>query len=136
MVKVLVFGSFDIVHKGHVYFLKTAKALGDELVVVVGRDKTIKEVKGVLPLHKEKERVKDVSSLGIADEVILGGLGDKFKVIEEVGPDIIALGYDQESFSYGLKGELVKRGLVIKVMRLDGFKVEKYKSSLMREKLG
>ena len=125
MVKVLVFGSFDIVHKGHVYFLKTAKALGDELVVVVGRDKTIKEVKGVLPLHKEKERVKDVSSLGIADEVILGGLGDKFKVIEEVGPDIIALGYDQESFSYGLKGELVKRGLVIKVMRLDGFKVEK-----------
>jgi FAD synthetase len=141
MVRVLVFGSFDIVHKGHVYFLEKALALGDELVVVVGRDKTIEKVKGKLPLNSESERVKDVESLGIADEVVLGHLSDKFKIIEEVRPDVIALGYDQESFSSGLSCELRNRGLDVggeggvEIVRLEGFEVEKYKSSLMRKNI-
>ena len=41
----MVFGSFDLVHKGHVNFLKQAKKLGDELIVVVARDDNIEKVK-------------------------------------------------------------------------------------------
>jgi len=134
MVKVLVFGSFDVVHKGHEYFFRKAREFGDELVVVIGRNKTIERVKGCLPKFSESERVKHVRSIDGVDKVVLGSEGeDKFKVIEDINPDIIVLGYDQDSFSDGLKAELVRRGLGgVKIVMLDSFKPEKYKSSLMK----
>lgn len=131
--KVLVFGSFDVLHKGHEYFFKKARELGDGLIVVIARDDTILKVKGRMPLHGEKERLRHVHELGIANKVMLGYKGDKFKIIERVKPSVIALGYDQVSFDSDLKKELFDRGLGgIKIVRLRGFKPEKYKSSLLK----
>jgi len=134
MVKVLVFGSFDLVHEGHEYFFREARELGDELVVVVARDSTIKKIKGKTPKYNENQRLGHVRKIKEVDRVVLGGEGDdKYKIIEKVNPNVIALGYDQDSFSDGLSRELKMRGLGgVKVVRLDGYMVDKYKSSLLK----
>lgn len=134
MVKVLVFGSFDLLHKGHEYFFREARKLGNELIVVVARDSTILDVKGRLPKYTEDERVKHVEKVDVVDKVVLGFEDDdKYKIITHIKPDVIALGYDQNSFIEGLEDELVKRGLGgVKVVRLDAFNPEKYKSSLLK----
>ena len=133
MKKVLAFGSFDLLHDGHKYFLKEAKKLGDKLIVVVARDDTIRDFKKVDPMYPEEERIMHVKKLEVADEVILGYKGDKWKVIETVKPNVIALGYDQDSYTDGLEKGMKERGLNVKIVRLGSYKPEKYKSSLLKK---
>lgn len=132
MKKVLAFGTFDGLHPGHGYFLKEAKKHGDFLVVVVARDKTVKEVKGRLPRHNEDERLGAVKGLGIADRVLLGSEGSKFRVIKRVKPGVICLGYDQKYFIRGLDKRLETSGIKCKVIRLEAYKPHKFKSSLLK----
>lgn len=124
MTKVMCFGTFDVLHKGHEYFLTKAKGYGD-LVVVIALDQTVEKVKGKLPRNNQDKRLENLRNLKIADKVILGNPGDKYKVIRDENPDIICLGYDQDSFTKGLEE------LNIKIIRIDSFHPEKYKSSLM-----
>lgn len=132
MKKVMCFGTFDILHEGHRFYLSEARKLGDFLVVVVARDETVKAVKGKQPLHGENERVHDLQQLGIADKVILGNPGDKLKVVESETPQIICLGYDQTFFTDNIKEKLRLRGLDVEVVRLPSYKPEVYKSSLLK----
>lgn len=92
MKKVLVGGCFNIIHPGHIYFLKQAKKFGDELIVVLTNDKNNKKPYAI----PAKERKKLLESLNIADKVLIGDFQDKTKIVEKVKPHIIALGYDQE----------------------------------------
>ncbi|MFH0804742.1 MAG: adenylyltransferase/cytidyltransferase family protein [Patescibacteria group bacterium] len=133
MKKVLVTGTFDILHPGHVYLLRQARLQGDFLTVVVARDETVRLVKGKRPIHSHSVRAANVRRLGIADRVIIGRRGDKLRVIEIVRPDIICLGYDQRSFTRNLRVELQKRGLKTKVVRLRSYHPRRYKTSLLRE---
>ena len=66
MTKLLVFGTFDLLHEGHKYFLNEAESRGDELFVVVALDSTVKTVKGFFPNQDEKERKRNVEGLKIA----------------------------------------------------------------------
>ncbi|MBN1502918.1 FAD synthase [Candidatus Woesearchaeota archaeon] len=133
--KVMTFGTFDILHKGHEYFLKKAKSFGEYLVVVVARDLTVKKAKGRFPDNMEQRRLENLKKLGIADEVIFGKLDiDKHKIIEEHKPDIICLGYDQTIFTENLGKELRARGLLPEIIRLKPYKEHKYKSSKIRNK--
>jgi len=129
---VLVFGTFDIFHKGHENFLRQAKSHGGFLVVVVARDKTVETVKGKLPRNKEKVRLENIKKSKLADRVVLGSLGDKYAIIKKVEPDIICLGYDQDSYVDNLAEKLVAIGLKnVKIKRLKAFKPDIYKSSLI-----
>jgi len=132
MTTVMCFGSFDILHPGHLYFLKEAKKLGDELIVVVALDATISSVKDITPKYNEKQRVEHVRDLHIADRVMLGYEADKYEVIEEINPDVIALGYDQDGFADKLQEEMEKRKMNPKIVRLVAYKEEHYKSSKLR----
>ena len=58
MKTVMVFGSFDLLHPGHLFFLKQAKKHGDKLVVVVALDRTIESVKQQTPKYNERVRSK------------------------------------------------------------------------------
>ena len=132
MTTVMCFGTLDILHPGHIYFLKRAKSLGDKLIVVVALDSTINEVKEITPKYNERERVEHIRDLHIADRVMLGYEADKYEVIEEINPDVIALGYDQDGFANKLKEEMVKRKMNPKIVRLAAYKEEHYKSSKLR----
>ena len=136
MIKVMCFGTFDVLHEGHKFYLSEAKKLGGFLVVVVARDETVSEVKQKPPLHDEKERVRSLQQLGIADKVILGNPGDKLKVVEDEKPQVICLGYDQTYFTDKIREKLQQRGLDVEVIRLPAFKPDVYKSSLLKKKTG
>lgn len=133
MKKVLIAGTFDIIHPGHLYLLKQAKKRGDFLIVVIARDKTVEREKSHLPKNNEKQRVINLKKLNIADQVIIGNQGNKLKIIENLQPDIICLGYDQKININNLKKELKKRGLSITVVRLKSYLPRRYKSRLFKK---
>ena len=128
MTKVMIFGTFDILHKGHLNKFEQAKKYGD-LIIIVARDDTVKKIKGKKPKYDEKQRQKNLRKYGKA---LLGYKTDKYKIIEKHKPDYIGLGYDQNSFTKDLKNELKARKLKTKIKRLKPYKAHKYKSSLLR----
>lgn len=132
MKKVLVFGTFDILHKGHLDFFRQAKEHGDFLVVVVGRDTVVKEVKGKKPINSERKRLNKIKKLKTVNKALLGCLKDKYKIIEKIKPYAICLGYDQNSFTKELRKELKKRKIHAKIIRLKPYNHHIYKSSKLR----
>lgn len=134
MKRVLVFGTFDELHPGHLNFFRQAKALGDELVVVVARDRTVERVKGRRPTEDERVRRRRVQAVEEVQAAVLGDKKDYLKVIKDTSPDIIALGYDQKFMVSDLGKYLTERGLnMIRVVRLKPFLENKYKTSLRRK---
>ncbi len=131
----MAFGTFDILHEGHENFLKQAKALGNFLLVVIARDKTVKQIKGEPALNNERQRLNNLKKSGLADKVILGFHDDKYKVIRKIRPNTIALGYDQMVFTQKLNKVLIDLNLDTEIRRLDAFFPQVYKSSLIRHKM-
>lgn len=135
--KVMVFGVFDLLHLGHISFLKQARQLGDFLIVSVARDVNAKKVKGYLPVHTEKQRIRNLKRLKFVSKAVLGGVKNPWPHIKNENPDVIALGYDQKAYvmQAGIKQlqrELWKRKIKAKVVRLKAFKLKIYKSSRLR----
>ena len=120
MSRIMSTGVFDILHPGHLHFLMEAKSLGDELVVVVATDATVRKQKHE-PITPEKMRVELVGALKPVDRALLGREGDMFEIVLQVKPDIIALGYDQRFDEKDLERRLAARGLKVKVIRLHKF---------------
>lgn len=130
MPKVIVFGTFDIIHPGHIHLLKKAKEYGDFLVTVVARDNTVCNIKGKNPINNEGVRLANIKKLNIADRVIMGCLDDKYQVIANEKPDIIALGYDQKVFVDKL-AEIIDDH--VKIVRISPYLPDLYKSSKLTE---
>ncbi len=131
----MVFGTFDILHKGHENYFKQAKEYGDSLIVVVAKDDSVMSSKGDLPMYKEKERLCRVMENETVDMARLGYAYDKLRVVEEEKPDVICLGYDQKVDEKELMDELSERGLVVVIKRMSGFEVDKYKSSILKSSI-
>ena len=117
MTRVLATGTFDLLHPGHVYFLTQARALGDELFVIVARDLNVThKPKPIIP---EEQRLETVNALGMVDKAFLGSETDMFEPLKQIRPDIITLGYDQNFEINFLEKELTRRGLPAKVVRIQ-----------------
>ncbi|WP_423792480.1 adenylyltransferase/cytidyltransferase family protein [Methanocaldococcus indicus] len=120
--KVLAAGTFDILHPGHYEYLRYAKSLGDELVVVIARDKTVEKIKGRKPIIPEEQRRFMVEALKPVDRAILGSINNMFEPIIKEKPDIIVLGPDQETFKEEeLKQKLKNFGLDVEVVRFKNY---------------
>ena len=133
--RVLVFGTFDGLHEGHKDFFRQAKEHGGHLTVVVGRDSTVQRVKNKPPKISEQKRLKTVGDCELVNEAVLGNEGnDPYKIIKEINPDIICLGYDQTHFTEKLEEKIEEMGLDIKVKRLKAYKPEVYKSSIINNR--
>jgi FAD synthetase len=120
MVKVMATGTFDLLHMGHIFYLKEAKKLGDTLVVVVATDSTVRKLKHE-PITPQNVRLGLIKELKIVDEAFLGRDNDMYGIVEEIKPDIIALGYDQVHVEADIRDELKKRHLHAKVVRLPKY---------------
>ena len=126
--RVLGCGTFDHFHPGHEAFLCQALSLGDELFVVVARDQNVRRIKGRVPDQEENARLAAVTAHEAVDDARLGYPGSDFlRVVADINPDIIALGYDQRA----PKG-LAEAFPECEIVTLDAFEPERYKSSLMR----
>lgn len=131
----MVFGTFDYLHAGHENLFSQAQELGDEVIAIIGRDKTVKTIKGFLPDHDEKTRLENLKQTGWAAKVILGNQKDKNQVIKDFRPDVIALGYDQFAFTYRLEKLLIDLKLDAKIVRLKPYRPNMYKSSIIKKQL-
>lgn len=131
MKRVLVFGTFDGVHKEHINFLKQAKEFGDYLIVVIAKDETVKKLKGKFPIRDEMKRIKELSKYKIANEIRLGNRSNPYKVLKEVKSDVICLGYDQKFFVENLPIEIQKLNLKTKIFRMKPYKPSKLHSFII-----
>ena len=114
-------GTFDLLHLGHIYYLREAKKLGDRLAVVVATDSTVRKLKHE-PVNPEQIRLELIKELKIVDEAYIGYEEDMYEIVDEIKPDIIALGFDQYHDEKTINAELKKRKLKAKVVRLTEFK--------------
>lgn len=135
MKKVLVWGTFDVLHLGHLDFLSKAKSHGDNLVVLIGRDKVVEKIKGKKPLHDEQERLQMILALKPVDEAYLDRVEEDFLMVKKIAPDVICLGYDQMAFTDQLPGMLAKFGLKPEIIRLEPHGADRYKSTKIKENL-
>lgn len=136
MQRVMVFGTFDMIHEGHEHFFMQARGLADHpyLIVSIARDRSVERIKGRPPTNDEKARLALIQSHALVDEAVLGDLEGYVMHIREAKPDIIALGYDQEGeYVDRLEGDLRAAGLSAKIERLAAFKPEIYKTSKLTE---
>jgi FAD synthetase len=129
---VLCFGTFDGLHAGHDDYFRQAREYGDRLIVVVACDHMVLDINGDLPETNQDERLGRVRDHALVDEAVLSYPGDKYRIIEEMDPDIICLGYDQEAFADNLDIELTRRGLASSVVRCQPYFPDTFKSALLR----
>ena len=116
MVRVMASGVFDILHTGHISYLEQARAMGDELVVVVASDSTVRRRKHE-PVTPAQMRVRIVAALRSVDRAVIGHDGDMYDILAEIRPDIIVLGHDQDFDEAALAAELAERGATVEVRR-------------------
>jgi len=114
-------GVFDLIHLGHLRYLEEAKRLGDELVVVVATDASVRLRKHAT-ITPQEMRAALVAALKPVDRAIVGHEDDQYKSVEDVRPDVIALGYDDYHRVDEIRRELARRGLGhIEVVRMPEF---------------
>jgi len=114
---VLANGCFDLLHVGHIRYLRGAKALGGKLVLAMNSDASVRQMKGEgRPLMPEQERAEIVAALSDVDAVVLFEEPDVRALIREIRPDIQAKGTDytrenvperDEVMAYGGRIEIV-----------------------------
>ncbi|MBI5680500.1 MAG: adenylyltransferase/cytidyltransferase family protein [Methanobacterium sp.] len=124
MKTVMATGTFDIIHSGHGFYLEEAKKLGGndaKLIVVIARDATVRAKKRV-PVVCEEQRLEVVKMLKPVDDAYLGHTGDIFKIVEEIKPDIIAIGPDQHFDLDELREDLKQRQIHAEVIKVTNYK--------------
>jgi D-beta-D-heptose 7-phosphate kinase/D-beta-D-heptose 1-phosphate adenosyltransferase len=87
-------GCFDIIHIGHVRYLKEAKALGDILIVGLNSDKSVSSIKPSRPINSQNHRAEILSCLEMVDYVILFDELTPYELIRLIQPDILVKGGD------------------------------------------
>lgn len=132
MTRIMIFGTFDMIHAGHEDLFRQARALATDpyLIVSIATDRNVERIKGKKPGRSQSERRELVASNPLIDEAVIGNETGYIEHIAALKPDIIALGYDQRGeYVDNLEWHLTNAGLGAKVMRLRAFEPERFKTS-------
>lgn len=137
---VLAFGSFDILHPGHLLYLERARRLGSKLIVVVARDESIRMFKKREPVFGQNDRVRMLKALKVVDEAVVGNKlrksSDRYNIIRKYKPSVIVFGYDQKVNIPSVNDWLKSNGMRAKVVRISTkYKTSRYKSSKIAQLL-
>ena len=130
----MCFGTFDLLHPGHLNYFEQAKKHGNYLIVVIARDHT-KAQMGKKMMFSEQERQHLVSNLKIVDKAVLGYPDNHLKIIQQEKPDVLCLGYDQTIHLQELQQSLAKLSLHPEIKRMKAYQPHIYKSSLLKKSL-
>lgn len=129
---ILVFGTFDLLHPGHLHFLNEAAGHG-RLVVALTPDELCLYYKGKKALNSYAVRRQRLLDIGVVSEVTAANdEPGKFLIIDRLAPRIVALGYDQEALGKALLKQLPKLKHKPKIIRLKPYRHELYQSSKFR----
>ena len=122
MTRVMAVGIFDLLHAGHLHYVEQAKSLGEELVVVIAHDETVRKQKHE-PVTGQDLRRRMVEGLKPVDQAIIGNPPGVpiFEILKQIEPDLIALGYDQKHSIDAIRKGLDKHGFEhVEVTRVEG----------------
>lgn len=87
-------GCFDILHIGHIRYLRDAKALGDVLVIGLNSDKSVSIIKPGRPVNPQDRRAEILAALEMVDYISIFGEDTPYELIKAVQPDILVKGGD------------------------------------------
>lgn len=87
-------GCFDILHTGHVRYLRAARALGDTLIVGLNSDRSVGMLKKGRPINHESERAEVLAALEMVDFVVVFDEDTPLELIRSIGPDVLVKGGD------------------------------------------
>ena len=88
-------GVFDLVHPGHIRYLRDSRALGDALIVAVNSDRSVRANKGPeRPINPEHERAELLLGLGGVDAVVIFDEDTPYAIIRRIQPDVLVKGAD------------------------------------------
>jgi D-beta-D-heptose 7-phosphate kinase/D-beta-D-heptose 1-phosphate adenosyltransferase len=87
-------GCFDILHAGHVRYLKQARKLGDILIVGLNSDRSVSAIKPGRPINSEKNRAEVLAALAAVDYVVVFSEKTPYNLIKILKPDILVKGGD------------------------------------------
>ena len=118
---VMVAGTFELLHPGHLAYLKEAWKLG-YVVAVVSSDENAERSKRRKIVISQQQRAEVLSSLYYVHRVVLGRPGNIFNIFEELKPDVILLGPNQKVPEDVVKAEAKKRGVNAEVLRMPALK--------------
>ncbi len=136
MKKVLVFGTFDILHPGHLYFLREAKKHGDHLTVVVTPSAVVQQLKGKAPMFGEVHRVATVKLMSFVDTVTVGDRNlSTFAVLKKYKPDVICFGYDQQTLAKYVEVYYKKTKGKTRFIHVKPYNPKTYKSGRLKKLL-
>lgn len=108
---VMTNGCFDIIHPGHVTYLKQAKALGSKLIVAVNSDDSVKRLKGdSRPINSLEDRIAVLSGLSSVDYVVSFSEDTPQKLISRILPDILVKGGDYKVEEIAGHKEVIANG--------------------------
>src|SRR3989344_8317135 len=128
LMRVLTFGTFDHLHRGHRAYLEFAASKGD-LFIIVARDSNVRAIKGRDPDHTEEERAAALRQAFPAATVTIGDADDYLKPVRDIRPDLIVMGYDQL-----LPPGVTESDLPCPVERAHPHEPETFKSSILGAK--
>ena len=115
MSRVVAQGTFDLLHPGHIHYLREAAAMGEELSVIVSRSTNVTHKER--PIVPADQRRAVVAALDPVDDALMGHPKDIFVPIEEIDPDVIVLGHDQHHEERAIEEALAERGIECIVRR-------------------
>jgi D-beta-D-heptose 7-phosphate kinase/D-beta-D-heptose 1-phosphate adenosyltransferase len=115
-------GCFDILHPGHIDYLRKAKDLGDRLIIAVNSDDSVKRLKGnSRPLNSISTRMTMLDALESTDWIIEFGEDTPRRLIEKVLPDILVKGGDYKIEEIAGSDAVIRNGGEVKIMQfLEG----------------
>ncbi len=121
--KAIIFGTFDVIHPGHISIFNYTRKLADKLSIIIARDKNIEKQ----TLFNEQERLANIQKLAIAEQVCLGSLNNPLEFYKKIKPDLVILGYDQTKYV-----DLLKK-INITIKRAPVFHPELFKSNKLNK---
>ena len=122
MTRVMAVGIFDLLHAGHLHYVEQAKSLGEELIVVIAHDETVRKQKHE-PVTGQDLRRRMVEGLKPVDKAIIGNPPGVpiFEILGQINPDLIAMGYDQKHSIDAIRKGLDQHGFEdVEVTRVEG----------------
>ena len=111
-------GVFDLLHPGHVRYLRDARALGDRLIVAVNSDRSVRSNKGLdRPINPERERAEVLLALAVVDAAVIFDEDTPHAIVSRIEPDILVKGADWGE--HDIVGRDVVEGRGGRVVRID-----------------
>jgi len=116
-------GCFDLLHAGHIHYLREASSLGQKLIIGLNSDRSVKELKGnSRPINKQYDRAFILIALEMIDLVLIFDQDNPLKLIKFIMPDILVKGGDwQIDDIIGAKEVVENKGTVKSLKYIDGY---------------